>query len=83
MIHLFHLDDTHVSSRCQINIGGKHYGYYKKTSCYFHYCCCHIRLAVRAIMNFMLGGTLAMLYAYRDAEESPIPVKMMLEMVGP
>ena len=29
------------------------------------------------------GGTLAMLYAYRDAEESPIPVKMMFEMVGP
>lgn len=29
------------------------------------------------------GGTLAMLYAYRDAEESPIPLKMMFEMVGP
>ena len=29
------------------------------------------------------GGTLAMLYAYRDALESPIPVKMMFEMVGP
>lgn len=29
------------------------------------------------------GGTLAMLYAYRDADESPIPVKMMFEMVGP
>lgn len=24
-----------------------------------------------------------MLYAYRDAEESPLPVKMMFEMVGP
>lgn len=29
------------------------------------------------------GGTLAMLYAYRDAAESPIPVKMMFELVGP
>ncbi len=29
------------------------------------------------------GGTLAMLYAYRDAAESPIPVKMMFQMVGP
>lgn len=29
------------------------------------------------------GGTLAMLYAYRDAEESPVPVKLLFEMVGP
>ena len=29
------------------------------------------------------GGALAMLYAYRDANESPIPVRMMFEMVGP
>ncbi len=29
------------------------------------------------------GGTLAMLYAYRDSEDSPIPVKMVFEMVGP
>lgn len=29
------------------------------------------------------GGTLAMLYAYRDADESPIPVNMMFEAVGP
>lgn len=29
------------------------------------------------------GGTLAMLYAYRDANESPVPVKFMFEMVGP
>lgn len=29
------------------------------------------------------GGTLAMLYAYRDSNESPIPVRMMFEMVGP
>ena len=29
------------------------------------------------------GGALAMLYAYRDAEESPVPVKLLFEMVGP
>ncbi|MBE1447345.1 alpha/beta hydrolase [Paenibacillus sp. OAS669] len=29
------------------------------------------------------GGTLALLYAYRDADTSPIPVKMVFEMVGP
>ena len=29
------------------------------------------------------GGTLAMIYAYRDADTSPIPVKMMFELVGP
>lgn len=29
------------------------------------------------------GGTLAMLYAYRDANESSVPVKFMFEMVGP
>lgn len=29
------------------------------------------------------GGALAMIYAYRDAEESPVPVKLMFEMVGP
>ena len=36
-----------------------------------------------AISGGSAGGTLAMLYAYRDAKESPIPVKMMFEMVGP
>lgn len=36
-----------------------------------------------AISGGSAGGTLAMLYAYRDAEESPIPVRMMFEMVGP
>lgn len=36
-----------------------------------------------AIGGGSAGGTLAMLYAYRDANESPIPVKMMFEMVGP
>lgn len=29
------------------------------------------------------GGALAMIYAYRDAEYSPVPVKFMFEMVGP
>ena len=29
------------------------------------------------------GGTLAMLYAYRDKDEAPVPVKLMFEMVGP
>ena len=36
-----------------------------------------------AISGGSAGGTLAMLYAYRDADESPIPVKMMFEAVGP
>lgn len=29
------------------------------------------------------GGCLAMIYAYRDAAESPVPVKLLFEMVGP
>lgn len=29
------------------------------------------------------GVCLAMLYAYRDATESPVPVKLLFEMVGP
>lgn len=29
------------------------------------------------------GGTLALLYAYRDAPDSPVPVKMVFEAVGP
>ena len=29
------------------------------------------------------GATLAMLYAYRDGNESPVPIKMLYEMVGP
>lgn len=29
------------------------------------------------------GGCLAMLYAYRDASESPVPVRLLFEMVGP
>ena len=36
-----------------------------------------------AIRGGSAGVTLAMLYAYRDANEYPIPVKMMFEMVGP
>lgn len=36
-----------------------------------------------AISGGSAGGTLAMLYAYRDADKSPIPVKMMFEAVGP
>ena len=36
-----------------------------------------------AISGGSAGGTLAMLYAYRDAADSPVPVKMMFELVGP
>lgn len=36
-----------------------------------------------AVAGGSAGGTLALLYAYRDAAESPIPVKMMFEAVGP
>lgn len=36
-----------------------------------------------AVLGGSAGGTLAMLYAYRDAKESPLPVKMMFEAVGP
>lgn len=36
-----------------------------------------------AISGGSAGGTLAMLYAYRDAKESPVPVKLMFEAVGP
>lgn len=36
-----------------------------------------------AISGGSAGGTLAMLYAYRDAEESVLPVKMVFEAVGP
>lgn len=41
------------------------------------------KLDSMAISGGSAGGTLAMLYAYRDAEESPIPVKMLFEAVGP
>lgn len=36
-----------------------------------------------AISGGSAGGTLATLYAYRDAVDSPVPVKMMFELVGP
>lgn len=36
-----------------------------------------------AISGGSAGGTLAMLYAYRDAADSLVPVKMMFEAVGP
>ncbi len=36
-----------------------------------------------AISGGSAGGTLALLYAYRDAEQSPVPVKMVFEAVGP
>lgn len=36
-----------------------------------------------AVSGGSAGGCLAMLYAYRDNEESPVPIKMMFEMVGP
>lgn len=36
-----------------------------------------------AISGGSAGGTLAMLYAYRDAKDSPVPVRMMFEAVGP
>lgn len=36
-----------------------------------------------AIGGGSAGGTLAMLYAYRDSEESPVPVKFLFEAVGP
>lgn len=40
-------------------------------------------LDAMAIGGGSAGGTLAMLYAYRDADESPIPVTMLFESVGP
>ncbi|EOS41254.1 alpha/beta hydrolase [Lachnospiraceae bacterium] len=36
-----------------------------------------------AISGGSAGGCLALIYAYRDADDSPIPVKMLFEMVGP
>lgn len=41
------------------------------------------KLNSMAIGGGSAGGTLAMIYAYRDVTESPIPVKMMFEAVGP
>lgn len=36
-----------------------------------------------AVSGGSAGGTLALLYAYRDAAEAPVPVKMVFEAVGP
>ena len=36
-----------------------------------------------AIAGGSAGGCLALIYAYRDADTSPIPVKMVFEAVGP
>ena len=36
-----------------------------------------------AVAGGSAGGTLALVYAYRDAAASPVPVKMVFEMVGP
>jgi acetyl esterase/lipase len=36
-----------------------------------------------AVAGGSAGGTLAMIFAYRDAAESPIPVKAVISMVGP
>lgn len=41
------------------------------------------KLDKMAVSGGSAGGTLAMLYAYRDAETSPIPVKFLFEAVGP
>lgn len=36
-----------------------------------------------AIAGGSAGGCLALLYAYRDAQEAPVPVRLVFEMVGP
>ena len=36
-----------------------------------------------AVSGGSAGGCLALLYAYRDAKDSPVPVKMVFEAVGP
>lgn len=36
-----------------------------------------------AVSGGSAGGCLALIYAYRDADSSPIPVKMVFEAVGP
>lgn len=41
------------------------------------------RIDRMAVAGGSAGGTLAMLYAYRDAKDAPVPVKMMFEAVGP
>lgn len=41
------------------------------------------KLGKMAVSGGSAGGTLALLYAYRDADSSPVPVEMVFEMVGP
>ena len=41
------------------------------------------RLDEMAVAGGSAGGALAMIYAYRDADTSPIPVKCVIQMVGP
>ncbi len=41
------------------------------------------RLDRMAVSGGSAGGCLALIYAYRDAAESPLPVRMVFEMVGP
>ncbi|MFN8576750.1 MAG: alpha/beta hydrolase [Candidatus Sericytochromatia bacterium] len=36
-----------------------------------------------AIMGGSAGGTLALLYAYRDGKDAPVPIKFVFEQVGP
>ncbi len=36
-----------------------------------------------AIGGGSAGGTLAMIYAYRDAERAPVPIKAVISLVGP
>ena len=62
MIHLFHLDVTVVSSICQINIGGQNMDITRKRVIILIIVIIIAavlgRLAVRAIMNLLLGGTM-------------------------
>lgn len=41
------------------------------------------RINQMAIAGGSAGGCLALLYAYRDADTSPVPVRMVFEAVGP
>lgn len=36
-----------------------------------------------AVMGGSAGGTLAMIYAYRDGKQAPVPIKFVFEQVGP
>lgn len=41
------------------------------------------KIDMMAMSGGSAGGTLALIYAYRDAKEAPVPVKMVFEGVGP